>query len=708
MFRGATRASPDTTHSRHQPREVLAMLKSFLRFRRVSTALVVVGCAALSGCEDGFFAAPADTPAQLNVAYRVTSNASDPASAFDKADHVRVRVTGPGIAVDTVVGFGPSEEARVRIAIVKPTGDAQHEVQVDVMRSTDVLFHGSTTIAIPEGRTTTAEVLLTPVLAAVALPDSVPTFTSIGDTAFISGAVVFATGDSMAGLPVSWLSTDPSVVTVDASGRIIARGEGTALIRATHEGLTADIPVRVAAAVASIRITPGADTLFTTQIVQLNAAAFDRRGNAIARTFLWQSAEPTRVSVTTAGVATAIDSGHIAVTARTSDGASGSAQLYVPGASPKAANALGVGTRHTCAIDENAQVWCWGREAIGFVESPESSVPVALPGSLLFHQVSAGTSSCGVTYGGQAYCWGQGVFGQLGDGTNITSILPVAVSGGIRFTTVQNGFDHTCGLAVDSTAYCWGGNRNGQLGTGDTVSVNVPKAVSGGIRFRSISTGLLSTCALSTTGQAYCWGWNALRQTGTGSTAGNVFVPTPVNTGLAFTSLTAGPSVSCAVADGGAGYCWGTNQFGTLGQGSTSNGQVVTTPGGLATGIAFNRITGSSANSIFAPVCGVATDGAGACWGPNNQGQLGTSSTSAQCSTANAGVFGCSGVPLTVSGNLSFAQVAPGDQFACGITTLQEVWCWGINTNSQLGQGNNIGSSAVPLLVTGGIRFAKP
>ena len=77
--------------------------------------------------------------------------------------------------------------------------------------------------------------------------------------------------------------------------------------------------------------------------------------------------------------------------------------------------------------------------------------------------------SCGVTAQGAAYCWGYNVDGQLGDGTDINSNVPVAVSGGATFQSVDAGGWHSCGMASDGVAYCWGNNSRGTLGDGTTI-----------------------------------------------------------------------------------------------------------------------------------------------------------------------------------------------------------------------------------------------
>ncbi len=102
-------------------------------------------------------------------------------------------------------------------------------------------------------------------------------------------------------------------------------------------------------------------------------------------------------------------------------------------------------------------------------------------GGLTFTAVSAGTSyTCGLVGVGEAFCWGYNLDGQLGDGTSgggNDRLTPTAVTGGLTFTTVSAGRISTCGLLSDGSAYCWGNNIAGQLGDGSTTSSSVPVLV---------------------------------------------------------------------------------------------------------------------------------------------------------------------------------------------------------------------------------------
>ena len=327
--------------------------------------------------------------------------------------------------------------------------------------------------------------------------------------------------------------------------------------------------------------------------------------------------------------------------------------------------------------------------------------------------VSAGDNhSCGVTTAGAAYCWGANRFGQLGDGTETTSDVPVAVTGGHTFQSVSAGDDHSCGVTTAGAAYCWGANRFGQLGDGTdrrslpvrlTIS-NVPVAVTGGHTFQSVSAGLVYSCGVTTAGAAYCWGDNFSGQLGDGTETISSKVPVAVTGGHTLTgwrrylkrlsraitgrdpewsdpgtfqSVSAGSFHSCGVTTAGAAYCWGANRFGQLGDGTETTSDV---PVAVTGGHTFQSVSAGDNHS-----CGVTTAGAAYCWGANRSGQLGDSTETA------------SKVPVAVSGGLTFQSVSAHGH-SCGVTTGGTAYCWGSNEEGRLGDGT-LTDSNVPVRV---------
>src|SRR5262245_4624739 len=146
--------------------------------------------------------------------------------------------------------------------------------------------------------------------------------------------------------------------------------------------------------------------------------------------------------------------------------------------------------------------------------------------------------------------------------------MPVAVSGGLSFTALSAGADHTCGLTGSGAVYCWGKNISGQLGTGSMANSSIPVAVLGGLSFTALSAGAEHTCGLTGSGAAYCWGDNWCGQLGDGSRTLFIGTPVAVSGGLAFNALAAASTHTCGLTSAGAAYCWGSNDSGRLGRGT--------------------------------------------------------------------------------------------------------------------------------------------
>ena len=321
---------------------------------------------------------------------------------------------------------------------------------------------------------------------------------------------------------------------------------------------------------------------------------------------------------------------------------------------------------------------------------------VLLPscGQQFVDAAAGGGHACGLTAAGRAYCWGGNTRGQLGDGTNTESNVPVAVSGGLTFIEITGGGSHTCAISTALAAYCWGNDVWGQLGNGTTVSSNVPVLVSGAGLFSTIDAGNLHTCAVLTTGQGYCWGRNVEGQLGDGTNIRSL-VPVPVAGQLVFAEISAstfsasGRGHTCGLTSADVGYCWGDNTSGQLGDATNTASNV---PVAVSGGLTVEDI--SANNETTCTTTSMTSGGVGYCWGNNADGQLGNGTTTN------------SNVPVVVSGGIVFDGAATGGNFACAATVLGTAYCWGRNLSGQLGDGTTT-ASLVPVQVLGGLSVGE-
>lgn len=261
---------------------------------------------------------------------------------------------------------------------------------------------------------------------------------------------------------------------------------------------------------------------------------------------------------------------------------------------------ISAGETHICGVAVSHEVDCWGDfeggvrgdPLIGFDTSAATFQPNVVGGGIEFTQIAAGAlTTCGLTTFGQAYCWGSNNLGGLGNSTapvqqscglapSPCALVPVLVAGGHQFTSISGSSRHLCGLTALGDAFCWGLDDDHQVGTvavqaqpcGGSLCVTEPAQVSAQVAFTSISAAGTSTCALSADGVAYCWGDNSSGQLGNGGTPASI--PSRVSSSLNFKAIAMSGDHACALLFSGEAYCWGANGEGQLGTGTQDDSSV--------------------------------------------------------------------------------------------------------------------------------------
>jgi alpha-tubulin suppressor-like RCC1 family protein len=264
------------------------------------------------------------------------------------------------------------------------------------------------------------------------------------------------------------------------------------------------------------------------------------------------------------------------------------------------------------------------------------------------------------------------------------------------FMAVGVGDNTTCALDETGRAYCWGSNFRGALGTGDTAyRVRAPRLVAnvpGAFTFISVGAG--HQCALTRDGRAYCWGENGGGQLGTGGESQAQGV-TPVAGGLTFASISAGGSYTCAVTTEQMAYCWGGSANGQLGAGAAAACNYATFPCSVDTPVPVAgglHFVQISAGRVH--TCGITSDGTGYCWGDNTDGELGDPAVPINCGGFPARAQCIRDVPTLIAGGLKFAQLAAGAFHTCGVTTAGKAYCWGLVTADSAIEAFALGNAA--------------
>ncbi|MCA0404165.1 MAG: hypothetical protein LCH30_10285 [Proteobacteria bacterium] len=324
--------------------------------------------------------------------------------------------------------------------------------------------------------------------------------------------------------------------------------------------------------------------------------------------------------------------------------------------------AVTTGSAHSCALLQTGDVQCWGLNQYGQLGTGTNSgtmmenyTPMTideLAGSVL--AISNGTNhSCALLTTGSVYCWGLSQVGQIGRlrktlSENSSPFELEDLSADVIL--VSGGALHSCALLKDGTVKCWGWNYFGQLGNDTNVGErdmanSTPLGVDGlASKVVSISGGAYHTCALLDTGDIQCWGQNHFGQLGNTLNSGeeDVATPTPVSVqslGSPALSVVSGAFHSCALLQNGDVKCWGSNNYGQLGNSSNSGSELENDVPLTVTGLSADVAT------IAAGVyhnCALLKTGTVECWGNNLYGQLGNST--------NSGVGVDNYTPLQVQG----------------------------------------------------------
>ncbi|MBC8088115.1 MAG: hypothetical protein H7Z40_12675 [Phycisphaerae bacterium] len=314
--------------------------------------------------------------------------------------------------------------------------------------------------------------------------------------------------------------------------------------------------------------------------------------------------------------------------------------------------------------------------------------------TVVFAASTGALHACAQSTAGKIQCWGQNDYGMVGDGTTTTPrLLPTPLFGNLTFDsgTLTSGYTHSCAIR-SGAAMCWGLNFFAALGQGTSGQQALAPTPAGNTStpaFVSVSAGGYHGCALTGTGEAWCWGWNQEGQTGIGSISGTVLLPTPVAAGaLRFTQIAAGESHTCALTSAGAAYCWGGNGRGELGQDPNTFGVSSSVPVLVPGGHVFSSIDAGTLHTCAIEQSG----GAAYCWGARDKGQLGDGS-----------LTGISYTPIGVATADRFLQISAGGYTTCGVTTGQQLRCWGAGVSGALGNGSLTTEQPSPVVVAGAL-----
>jgi len=344
---------------------------------------------------------------------------------------------------------------------------------------------------------------------------------------------------------------------------------------------------------------------------------------------------------------------------------------------------VAAGLNHTCAIAQGKSLWCWGSAAfgkLGIGPGDESrTTPCQVGTDTDWLSVSAaGDKTYALKNDGGVWFWGKDVPEKLA-GTN--SDIPVHIFAGTTFAQIEAGEAHNCGLKSDGSLWCWGLNLYGQIGDNTDTAKVLPTQVNPGTSWSAFAVGADFTCGVQTDGSLRCWGNNQFGQLGDGSND-NRWVPTQLGGFGSYdqwVSVFAGFHQACGIRTDGGLSCWGFNEGGELGDGTTADKNV---PTAIAEPVTIAGVTWKIVSGWYNQTYGIKSNGSLFCWG--------------WCETSQSWEKTLSGV-----GTDAWAAIDARAKHVCGIKTDGSLWCWGENSAGQVGDGTSQNTRSAPVLVGG-------
>ena len=360
---------------------------------------------------------------------------------------------------------------------------------------------------------------------------------------------------------------------------------------------------------------------------------------------------------------------------------------------------LATGNSHTCAILENGSAMCWGLDNYGQLGDGGDATNLIKPTS--FVSIDGGQTvaqiyarqlrTCIVLDDNSASCWGFNEDGQAGDDSTNTYKSPsvkVEFPQGKGVKSIGMGLKHTCAILEDDTLTCWGLDSHGALGNGDsdTSDKYTPQTITtpSDRKVVKVEPGATHTCILLDDGGVMCWGRDNTGQLGNGDTSDTIHTPSSnveLPEGRAATDLSVGDHHSCALLDNGSVTCWGLNNFGQLGDNTTTNRLIP---------VYAHLPTGSQAVSVSVgphSSCAILENSSVYCWGHNNYGRLGIGVT--------GGIYQ---LPMFVEGATDVVDLSLDYDHTCALSENGSISCWGRSKYGPLGIGPS-GDINTPQLV---------
>ncbi len=341
---------------------------------------------------------------------------------------------------------------------------------------------------------------------------------------------------------------------------------------------------------------------------------------------------------------------------------------------------VSAGSLHTLAIRNDGTLWAWGDNFWGELGDGSNTnrtkpVQVGTATDWAFVYASTGPLSLAMKSNGTLWACGKNFWGQLGNGTNTHSNVPVQVGTDNDWLIVSPGNDYVLATKTNQTLWAWGINNTAQLGNGSYVNSNIPIQIGADNDWAWVDAGFETSLAIKSNGSIWAWGNNFNGIFGNGTTGTNSNVPIEVSATNDWATLSASSHVMARKTDGTL-WAWGYNSQGQLGDGTTTD---KLSPVQIGTDTDWDDVI---AGGIF--TMGLKNDGSRWYWGHNGFGQYG-----------NSTFFPATLVPVQLPFPTDWESISVSDATAFGIRTGSNLWGWGSGTFGNIGDGST-SNNAVP------------
>ena len=319
---------------------------------------------------------------------------------------------------------------------------------------------------------------------------------------------------------------------------------------------------------------------------------------------------------------------------------------------------------YTLALNNKGRLYAWGNNSSGRLgdgTTTDRSTPTRVGTASNWARISPGSGhSLAINTKGELYAWGGNNYGRLGDGTTTARKTPTRIGTASNWEHIAVGRSFNLAINKDGELYAWGRNSLGQLGDNTETDRHRPTRIGTASNWTDIAAGYNHSLALNSNGELYAWGNGKSKK------------PTRIGTASGWKSIAAGRVHAFAISGRDELYAWGSNNFGQLGDGTTTRQSEP------------KKIGSSTWSQVLSWYHTLAINKNGELygWGYNRNGRVGDGTTTNRST------------PVQIGSASDWTSVSAGGGHSMAVNSKGELYAWGLNSSGQLGDGTTTNRSA--------------